>query len=377
MAHAYTPGLKVSQRLLILKRRILPLKGEVIGKVGEKVTPDTVVARTFLPGDVEPVNVANKLGLPPEDIEECMLKKVGDRVDEGELIARSKPLFGIKFFSSKSESPLYGTVESISTITGQVLLRGEPIPVEVKAYLDGEIMEVIEGEGVVVGTWGSFIQGIFGIGGETHGTLKVVVPDNTILLDDKYIDDSCKGCIIIGGSRVTAGAIRKAIKVGAAGVVTGGFDDKDLREFLGYDIGVAITGSEDLGITLVITEGFGDINMAQKTFELLKSKDGQMACINGATQIRAGVIRPEVVIPLEGDVHEKVSDEEYRQQGLVIGSPIRVIRHPYFGQLGEVSGLPSPLQVLESESKARVLEVTFEDGRKAIVPRANVELIES
>lgn len=377
MAHAYTPGLKVTERQLVSKRRILPLKGEVVAKVNDEVSPDTVVARTYLPGDVEPINVANKLGVPPEDIDGCMLKKIGDKVEEGEVIGRTKPLFGIKFFSSESQATLTGTVESISSVTGQVLLRGKPIPVEVTAYLEGEVVEVVPEEGVVVSTWGSFIQGIFGIGGETNGIIKVVVPDNKTQLREKYITDDCKGCIIIGGSRVTANAIRKAIKVGAKGVVTGGFDDKDLREFLGYDIGVAITGSEDLGITLVITEGFGDINMAQKTFELLKAKGGTMACINGATQIRAGVIRPEVVIPVAGDVHAKNDNAEYEQHGLTIGSPVRVIRHPYFGQLGKVSGLPSPLQVLDSESKARVLEVEFDEGNKAIVPRANVELIES
>jgi hypothetical protein len=53
-----------------------------------------------------------------------------------------------------------------------------------------------------------------------------------------------------------------------------------------------------------------------------------------------------------------------------------VIRHPYFGALGKVTGLPSALQVLESQSKARVLEVELEDGNKVIVPRANVEMIE-
>jgi hypothetical protein len=63
MAHAYTPGLKVTDRMLITKKRILPLKGEVVVKVGDKVEPDTVVARTHLPGNVEPVNVANILGL--------------------------------------------------------------------------------------------------------------------------------------------------------------------------------------------------------------------------------------------------------------------------------------------------------------------------
>ncbi|MDD4052244.1 MAG: hypothetical protein PHR28_10165 [candidate division Zixibacteria bacterium] len=377
MAHAYTPGLKVSGRLLITKRRILPLKGEVVAKVGDRVKPDTVVARTFLPGDVEPINVSNQLGVPPEDIEGCMLKKVGDPVVKDEIIARTKPLFGLKIFASESRATLNGTVETISVVTGQVLLRGKPIPVEVKAYIDGEVVEVVKDEGVVISTWGSFVQGIFGIGGETHGVIKVVAPDNTTMLNENLITEDCKGCIIVGGSRVTAEAIRKAVKVGAAGVVTGGFDDKDLRDFLGYDLGVAITGSEEIGVTLVVTEGFGDISMASTTFALLKSHEGQLACINGATQIRAGVIRPEVVIPVTDDLKVKDAAVHYEQKGLDIGSPVRVIRHPYFGRLGAVSGLPSPLQVLESESKARVLEVTFEDGTKAIVPRANVELIES
>ena len=63
-------------------------------------------------------------------------------------------------------------------------------------------------------------------------------------------------------------------------------------------------------------------------------------------------------------------------QGLNIGTPVRVIRHPYFGKLGSVTELPSPLQQLESESKARVLEVEFDGGKRALIPRANVEMIE-
>jgi hypothetical protein len=175
---------------------------------------------------------------------------------------------------------------------------------------------------------------------------------------------------------VTADALKKAIGLGAKGVVAGGFDDKDLRGFLGYDLGVAITGSEELGITLVVTEGFGQINMAEKTFSLLKSKEGKMACINGATQIRAGVIRPEVVIPYEGDVHAVEKAVQFESVGLTEGYPVRVIREPHFGDLGKVSALPPALQKLESESSARVLEVEFQDGTKAIIPRANVEMLE-
>jgi len=374
MAHTYTPGLKVSEKELITKKRILPLKGDVIVKVGDQVHPDDVVARTHLPGPVETTNVANILGVPPEDIEACMLKKEGDPVKAGEVIALSKSFFGL--FKSEARSKIDGTIETISHVTGQVLLRGQPVPVQVKAYLESEVVEIFPNEGVAVSCWGSFVQGIFGIGGETHGVIKIVVPDNGTPLTDNLIDESCKGKILLGGSIVTADAVRKAIKVGASGVVAGGFSDKDLRDFLGYDIGVAITGSEDLGVTLVFTEGFGEIMMAKKTFDLLKSKVGQMACINGATQIRAGVIRPEVIVPLAGDIKAGRGIAVKHGMGLEIGSPIRVIRAPYFGQLGAVTALPSPLQVLESESKARVLEVEFESGERAIVPRANVEMIE-
>ncbi len=374
MAHAYTPGLKVTERMTVSKRRILPLKGEVVVKTGDKVEPDVVVARTDLPGNVEPINIANILGVPPEDVDECMLKKEGDPIAKDEPIAMTKSFFGL--FKSEAKSKIDGTIENISNVTGQVLLRGHPIPVEVKAYLDGTVTEVIPEEGVVVETEGSFVQGIFGIGGETHGEIKIVTESNSDILTDSLIDSSCEGKVIVGGSLVTSAAITRAIEVKAKGIVVGGIDDKDLREILGTDIGVAITGNEDMGVTVVITEGFGQIDIAQRTFDLLKSKEGEMACINGATQIRAGVIRPEVVIPLGKSDQSGESLKSQNSMGLGVGSPVRVIRQPYFGRLGKVSDLPPELKKLDSESYARILEVEFGDGSKAVIPRANVELIE-
>ncbi len=376
MAHAYTPGLKVTDLMTISKKRILPLKGQVVVKKGDRVTSDTVVARTELPGVVEPINVANILGVPPQDVPEAMLKKIGDHVDEGEVIAKSKSFFGL--FSATAKAKITGTIENISSITGQVLLRGAPVPIEVKAYLNGIVTNIFECEGVQVTTKGSFVQGIFGIGPETHGPIKMLSKTNKEILTEKEFDESCKGKVVVGGSIITAAGLRRAIEVGAVGIVAGGFNDKDLRDFLGYDLGVAITGNEDKGVTLVVTEGFGEIMMAQKTFDLLKRHEGQEACINGATQIRAGVIRPEVVIPKMDalDSLGKTSDDTSENLGLVIGSPVRIIRQPFFGRLGKVSALPSQLQMLESESKARVLEVEFDDGKKSIIPRANVEMIE-
>ena len=65
---------------------------------------------------------------------------------------------------------------------------------------------------------------------------------------------------------------------------------QELTSYLGYEIGVAITGHENVLFTCIITEGFGRINIANHTFALLKSLEGKIASINGATQIRAGVV---------------------------------------------------------------------------------------
>ena len=174
---------------------------------------------------------------------------------------------------------------------------------------------------------------------------------------------------------MTGEAIRKAIEVSAAAIVSGGIDDQDLKEILGYDLGVAITGSEEIGVTLIITEGFGEIAMAERTFKLFASREGDQAAVNGATQIRAGVMRPEIVIPLSEQAKQEQPEGEHTSGVLDIGTPVRIIRDPHFGLIGTVSGLPSELQVLGSESKARVLDVKFDSGEVVTVPRANVELM--
>jgi len=373
MAHAYTPGLRVSEKTVVRKERRLPIKGEVVVAIGDTVSSDTVVARTHLPGNVQLINVASKLGLPPEDLPTVMQKQDGDPIEKGEVLAETQGFFGL--FKSKVPSPCEGTVESISTVTGQVILREPPTPIEIDAYIEGKVVEIFPEEGVAIETVGTFIQGIFGVGGEKTGDIAVVVDGPGDPLEASLINDSHKGKIIIGGSYVKWDGLQKAMDVGAAGIVVGGFDDPDLKRLLGKDLGVAITGHEDLGTALILTEGFGEIAMAHGTFDLLKSREGRKASVNGATQIRAGVIRPEIVVPLEGMTKDVVEGAS-ATTGLEIGSLIRVIREPYFGALGKVVDLPNELQKMESESMVRVLKVEFENKEQALLPRANVEMIE-
>ena len=116
--------------------------------------------------------------------------------------------------------------------------------------------------------------------------------------------------------------------------------------------------------------------MAQKTFALLSAHAGEKAAISGATQIRAGVIRPEIIIAKSAGAAQPGVAVTPQREGIRIGDPVRIIRDPLFGKIGEVSALPADLQKIPTESEARVLEVRFPDGQVAVIPRTNIEVIE-
>jgi len=370
LATSFTPGLRVAGNVVIQKERRLPLAGETLVQEGDSVRADQVVARTNLPGKIYPVNVANVLNVTPEEMGEAMLKKEGDRVAKDEVIALSKSFFG--FFKTEAKAPIEGTIESISTVTGQVIIQAPPIPVEVKAFVDGRVSKIFPNEGVEVETNGAFIQGILGIGGETLGELRIVVTAPDEVLTKEHITPELKDCVVVGGSLVEIEAYQKAVATGVSAIVVGGFHDSDLKELLGYDLGVAITGSEEVGTTLVLTEGFGQIAMAERTFKLLKSLEGRRASVNGATQIRAGVIRPEIIVVRPG---EDVEEEFVNTGELKLGATVRIIRNPWFGRIGKVTALPPELTRIPTGALVRVLEVELDAGEKVMLPRANIEMI--
>lgn len=372
MGTAYTPGLTVSGYTLLTKTRRLPLKGEVLVSVGDEVTPQMPVAKAAIPGIMHSVKVAELLGQDPEDVPKFLKIEIGHQVQKGDVIAESRGLFGL--MKNTVKSPLSGTAEVYSKLSGHLGIREEPNPLEVNAYIAGTVTMVIPEEGVVISARGALVQGIFGIGGERYGEIAVVCqsPDDELL--PEMITTGHSGKVIIGGSFISGETLKHAVAVGVSGIVVGGMLDTDLAAFLCSEIGVAVTGDEEVGLTLILTEGFGHIPMAQHTFDLFKKLDGQRASINGATQIRAGVIRPEVVVPCAQEASpDEVSDKG--QHSVELGQRIRIIREPNFGQIATVVGMPADLVTIPSGAHARVYVVKLEDGTEFTLPRANVELI--
>ncbi len=370
MSKSYTPGLKVLKDTNISKERRLPLKGNVHVKTDDIVASDTIVASTEIPGNVQMINVANQLNIDPNQIEECMLAKINDSVEKNQLIAQSKGLFGM--FKSDIKSPIDGKIINISDVTGQVVVSEHPVPINVDAYIPGEVKDVYHEEGILINSVGTFVQGIIGIGAEKQGEMSVLVDTPSEKIDVSNITNNLENKIIVCGSYINLEIYEKAKSVGVKGIVCGGVDYNVISKILGYSLGVAITGTEDT-TTLILTEGFGNINMASRTFNILKENNNKDVSINGATQIRAGVLRPEIFIKSDGSGQSK----SFKEDDLVIseGSTVRIIREPYFGKIGKISSLPYELDQMESETKVRVAEVEFEDNSKKIIPRANLEVI--
>jgi hypothetical protein len=59
-----------------------------------------------------------------------------------------------------------------------------------------------------------------------------------------------------------------------------------------------------------------------------------------------------------------------------VGTRIRLIREPYFGQFATVTAMPAELHNIETEAMVRVAEVKLDSGDTVLVPRANVEIIQ-
>jgi len=371
LANAYTPGLTVSGDIIVRRTRRLPIKGEVLVKQGDKVEPEQVIARALLPGPLQTIKMAEKLGVEARDVAGFFQLKAGDPIEKGQVVAQTKGFLGMGKHTITSDYT--GTVESVSGITGSVLIREASIPVDVKGYIQGQIAQVMPEEGAIIETRGAMVQGIFGVGGERVGIIRVAAESTDKVLEASDIKADDKGKIVVGGAGFSYDAIVRASEVGATALVAGGLKDNDLVKFLGYDIGVAITGQEQINLTLMVTEGFGFLNMAQRTLDLLKSLEGKEASINGATQIRAGVIRPEIIVPLANTPAGEPAKDSSGE--LKVGTPIRVIREPYFGKLAAVTDLPSQLMVVDSGTEVRVLKAKLENGEEVVVPRANVEII--
>ncbi len=373
MATAYTPGLEVSAATVVRKLRELPLPGTVLVKVGDKVEPSTPVLSAELPGELDIVRVADRMGFDPIDVIPGMKVQVGATVQQGDLLCEIKTFFG--WFTSQLTSPVSGVVEFFTEANAHLAIRGPSSQLKVDAYIPGTVVEVEAGKTVTIETEGAFIQGIFGVGGESRGEILALEVSEDALVTQAQLEQyagKLRGRILVGGSRYTSSTLAWLAKEEVAAVVVGSIDSATLRAFVGYDIGVSITGDEQVPFTLIITEGFGELAISKRITELAKALSGRRASVNGATQVRAGAMRPELIVAADAPTANRVEEQP---RTLSVGAKVRIIRVPYFGEFAEVTELPNEPEAVPSGAVVRVLRAKFANGDEVTVPRATVELV--
>src|SRR5436190_1184588 len=165
-----TPPL-VTNAMARIERR-LPHPGEVLVRAGQRVEPEIIVTRAYLPGTPQIVNLARALMIAPALVERAMVREVGNKVAQGEVLARSSRVGGRVCIS-----PVGGKIEAVDSETGYVTVSPDPTVYELQATVRGLVMEVIPNQGVRIETPAAQVYGAFGYGPERSGALQLLVAD--------------------------------------------------------------------------------------------------------------------------------------------------------------------------------------------------------
>lgn len=407
----------IATTTLVRIERRLPFAGEVGVRLGTRVEPDDIVARTLIPGKPIEMNLPQILGVNAKAAAKQLRTRPGQQLQAGDVFAGRRNI-GAK----QARTPVNAIFTAYDDKTGIATLKPIGEMFQLDAQLRGIVMEVFPNLGVSIETPAAVVRGIWGMGGERHGVLKLLVTGNDEELAPELIDAKATFAVLVGGSFVTAAALRRCIENRVRGVIVGSMPAEELRSFLndfytpaayaaattsvdwpmgrlGWEFPPAplfpslmpdaaqensptalLMGKKgvasDLPFTLIVTEGFGRAAMSERAFELLSAADGQEVAISGMTRLRGGLARPEVVIPLPRSSVQGRDLTSQQAPTIKVGSTARILVGPHMGRIARVSAIPTRPQLLPSGILARAAELTLGDGSQTLLPLLNIEVLE-
>jgi len=234
-------------------------------------------------------NIATKLGVKPQKIRKYLKKDLGDFVYRGDTLAT-------RIVSSEDRSvPLFiratdtGTITEIDDENGTIVMHFIQKPHNYLAHVKGKVVGLEEHQSITISHQGIAIYGILGIGNVRHGTLKYI--SEIAELQKTAIEDKVLYCPF----DLDMHTLQMLAKENIAGLILPYISQKVLCDFLGYDLGIINTGSESINYPIVICEGFGAYRNSIYDRCFIEHR-GASIYVEPHTRIRAGVVRPKVVI---------------------------------------------------------------------------------
>lgn len=322
-----------------------------------------VFIRVPLPaGPKEPIWFrAEDLGMSKLAFTAAITVKQGSVVDKGRVLITSKPPI---------LSPAVGRIREISMTGGYMILAPLYQATELFAHLDGSVVDMPDSSSLVIRGYGYKYQGVLGYGGEQVGLLKPILNETRDLEADD-LPDHTAGCIVIARGGVTLEALKKAEKIGVKGFILGTLHPKILREYSHEDPLTIMGQRMDIPFTIIIMHGFGS-PMPEKLYDSLAAHAAMRASIDGSTQLRAGVQRPQILISLQEPEPEGESLPVVRHSFLP-GDQVILIREPHFGETATLLAVHSKLEKTAAGTMAAVVNLRLENGKELQVPVQNCQ----
>jgi len=278
------------------------------------------------------------------------------RVRPGKMVTPGQVLAARQGLRPKAVlSPIYGKVESIRD--GVITIVPTHARTTLHAYVTGRVLRVIPRQGVVIQALAHVVTGVYGVGSESGGEILLAAEADQVLTPEA-VTPEWEGKIVVAGRTASLDLLQAADEVGCAGVVVAHMSATNLAAYAGGNSRPGIGGEDEMLMPLMLTERFSPTPMRNEIWHELARLQGRYASMSGKTQIRAGLVRPEVVVC--EDVLPAAAAKDGEASGkILVGDLVRVIRSPHLDRIGRVVALPRERQTIVTGSRVRVAEVAI------------------
>ncbi|MBI2019065.1 hypothetical protein HYS95_00155 [Candidatus Daviesbacteria bacterium] len=372
--------IRIQKDVIIRVVRVLKGRGSVNVRVGQQVSPEEIIGTGTTMAGFRTLNVATLLGISAKDIQKYLKIKLGQKIYKGELIAykRSGFLSGEKVVTS----PADGVADFLNEKSGELKISFLPKKNDLPAGVYGIVEKADYQRGqVIIRAQASRIHGVLGSGRPRDGILKFLSRKDELINKDR-IRPEYDGQVLVGGSLFFKDAISSCISSGVSGIITGGINAEDFRGMIGGRLVFPQKIECDVGISVVVCEGFGSVATGDDIFETLQQYEGKFVFLDGNNALvnlpsfsSSSLIKVKnTQLPefqnLPADNFERSKNLTELQQGM----KVRVVGNAYFGEQGKLVALDNTPTLLPSGVKASL--ATIETSRRKLqVPVANLEVI--
>jgi hypothetical protein len=373
------PYAQISPTGPIRVERVLPEPGDILVRVGDRVEASQTIARTRRRGATYVLNVAQILGVAGADLAHMMVKKRGDRVEAGEVLAAKQGF--LPFWYKPCRSPVPGRLvavefgwavieadsEAALKITSSQSGAADEARVitemwSVPALVPGQVVDIGAGRSVIIETMGTYIVGACGMGGEGTGVLRVAVaaPTGTLTADD--IGMGFNNAVLLGGSNLSPEALTRAIEMKVRGIIVGSISASVLDLV------------PDPPFPIVATEGYGHSSMSPQVFDVLRGLEGREVFLSGKMGKPWDDDHPSIAVPLAKDVPDANAGTGNLPpvESPRVGVRVRAVRRPVMGRIGQVVSFSAESRTVASGLSLTGADVAFADPNQASIEGPDV-----